>query len=611
MNRQGADAETAVKRIELALVTGARGLLEPASFEALDAALTDLERDPRAVAGVLVSASSVSFCEGFDARFLLAAETREDLDAIFRAADALTARLARPGKPIVAAIRGRAAGAGLELALACRARVAASDAATTLALPETHVGLLPWMRGLQHLVATAGLHHALEIAAGGRALGPHEARALGLVAAVVDPDAVVDEAVKLATALAAKPRARPAEPRARAGAVARAIALASARRRHDPHARRLAVDRTLAVASTFAKRGMPASVEVARQAFAELAVSTPTRALIDLERAEEDLLRRTQEARDAHAPPRRCLVVGASAAGVRAADAIAAAGVTVEIVDAVPDGGLAGVDFLVDATADARALGRIDGRAPDRGVVVAKLLGAGTLATTRSGSAFDGVVGLRSIGRVLEIVALPGAAERAVAWASLAAPVDRGLALACDDLNGGFCERIRAAYVNEALFLLDDGATEAEVVDATTDWGFTADPFTTLLEAGGRTFAARSLAVLGTSRAPRLEAVASGSLRTTPAPRAVRPARRGRVAPEEIQARIAIAIVNEAQRCLAAGAPRIARDGDVAAVAALGFPGFRGGPFQYAASLGDELERRRALYEAKLGPRFRRSTVAR
>ena len=56
-----------------------------------------------------------------------------------------------------------------------------------MALPEVRLGLLPWMRGLQHLTTLAGPGLALDLALSGRDLDPSEALRAGIVSSAVEP----------------------------------------------------------------------------------------------------------------------------------------------------------------------------------------------------------------------------------------------------------------------------------------------------------------------------------------------------------------------------------------------------------------------------------------
>jgi 3-hydroxyacyl-CoA dehydrogenase/enoyl-CoA hydratase/3-hydroxybutyryl-CoA epimerase len=75
---------------------------------------------------------------------------------------------------------------------------------------------------------------------------------------------------------------------------------------------------------------------------------------------------------------------------------------------------------------------------------------------------------------------------------------------------------------------------------------------------------------------------------------------------EEIQMRCALSMVNEAIRCFGEGVLRCARDGDVGACLALGFPSFRGGPFRYVDTIGAaEVFRRVQGYADRFGERYK------
>jgi enoyl-CoA hydratase/carnithine racemase len=91
-------------------------------------------------------------------------------------------------KPTIAAINGTCMGGGCEFALACDLRVAA-DGDYSIGLPETRLGIIPGLGGLQMLARKVGLARATEMVMRGRVVGPEEAARIGLVD-VVAPDAV-------------------------------------------------------------------------------------------------------------------------------------------------------------------------------------------------------------------------------------------------------------------------------------------------------------------------------------------------------------------------------------------------------------------------------------
>jgi len=86
--------------------------------------------------------------------------------------------------PSVAAVGGCCLGSGLELALACRWRVAAANA--VFALPETSFDLMPGCGGTVRLPQLVGRGRAVELLLSGRFVDAEEALEIGLVDAVVD-----------------------------------------------------------------------------------------------------------------------------------------------------------------------------------------------------------------------------------------------------------------------------------------------------------------------------------------------------------------------------------------------------------------------------------------
>jgi 3-hydroxyacyl-CoA dehydrogenase len=99
-------------------------------------------------------------------------------------------------KPVVAAIHGTALGGGLETALACHYRVAVPSA--KLGVPEVKLGLLPGAGGTQRLPRVAGIEAAAEMCATGTPISAKKAAEVGLVDKIAGEDSLFDEALAFA-----------------------------------------------------------------------------------------------------------------------------------------------------------------------------------------------------------------------------------------------------------------------------------------------------------------------------------------------------------------------------------------------------------------------------
>ncbi len=106
-------------------------------------------------------------------------------------------------KPVIAAVNGVAAGAGVSVALACDFRIATSNAKLVLAF--VNAGLVPDSGALWFLSQMIGTARAWELAATGRPVAADEALALGLFNEVVEPDEFEARWRARATELAAGP----------------------------------------------------------------------------------------------------------------------------------------------------------------------------------------------------------------------------------------------------------------------------------------------------------------------------------------------------------------------------------------------------------------------
>lgn len=102
-------------------------------------------------------------------------------------------------KPFVAAVNGYALGGGFEMVLACDLVVASREA--KMGLPEVLLGLLPGGGGTQKLARIVGRNRAKEFLMTGRSMTAEEGLKFGIVNRVVEPDALVEEALGLAQKL--------------------------------------------------------------------------------------------------------------------------------------------------------------------------------------------------------------------------------------------------------------------------------------------------------------------------------------------------------------------------------------------------------------------------
>ncbi len=160
-------------------------------------AIGQLAADPALRSGVLIGAGS-SFVAGADLREFGQPLQDPQLPEVLAAIEACA-------KPVLAALHGAALGGGLELALACDARIAV--AGTVLGLPEVTLGVIPGAGGTQRLPRRTGLARAIILIGSGERMSADKARELGLLDAVV-ADGLPAHAVALALALQGKCRIR-------------------------------------------------------------------------------------------------------------------------------------------------------------------------------------------------------------------------------------------------------------------------------------------------------------------------------------------------------------------------------------------------------------------
>ena len=179
-----------------------RNEMDQGFFHTLAALVRRLKDLP--VRGLVVHGGGRHFSSGADIGTLKAglagAQSALAAHALIAATSSFQA-IAELPYPTVAAIGGGCLGSGLELALACRWRVAATNA--VFALPETTFDLMPGCGGTVRLESLVGRGRAVDLVFSGRFVDAAEARAIGLVDAVVDRHDLLGAARRLVDRVAA------------------------------------------------------------------------------------------------------------------------------------------------------------------------------------------------------------------------------------------------------------------------------------------------------------------------------------------------------------------------------------------------------------------------
>ncbi|OUL99267.1 enoyl-CoA hydratase/isomerase family protein [Variovorax sp. JS1663] len=180
------------------------------ALRALRAHLVELRDRSDLRAAVLTGAGERAFCAGADLKgtqtspasypeaVFEGTERSADLGLYIRLMDLTDLCV---WKPVIAAVNGHCLGAGLEIALQCDLRIASSGA--SFGLPEAKVGSIPAVSGLHRLLKAVPSAHAMQMALTGERIAAAEAHRIGLVTEVVEPQALMDRALALASTVAA------------------------------------------------------------------------------------------------------------------------------------------------------------------------------------------------------------------------------------------------------------------------------------------------------------------------------------------------------------------------------------------------------------------------
>lgn len=162
--------------------------------------------DPN-VRAIILTGAGRGFCSGGDVKAMNEANERDQrapiMDKIAPSRDLTVLAMRDAPKPVIAAVNGPAAGAGMNIALACDIRIAS----TAARFGETFVrwGLHVDWGGTYFLPRIVGMAKACELIFTGDVIDAQEALTLGIVSRVVEPEDLMKTVRELARKMAAGP----------------------------------------------------------------------------------------------------------------------------------------------------------------------------------------------------------------------------------------------------------------------------------------------------------------------------------------------------------------------------------------------------------------------
>ena len=642
---------------------GSANTLSQAVLLELEAHLATLRAAPPR--GLIVrSGKSSGFIAGADIRefttFRNATEAYEHIRIGQRILDQLEALPC----PTVAAMAGFALGGGLELALACRYRVAVGDARLSLGLPEVQLGIHPGFGGTVRAVRVLGVRVAMELMLTGKPLRAERALAVGLVDRLVDGGALESVARQILMDQPAPHRA-PLADRLLGLPGVRLLLRASLEARVARQARREHYPAPYAIIELWVRYGARgrAAFDAEAHSIARLFTTEAARGLVRM-----FLLRDRLRALGGktQTPLKRVHVVGAGVMGGDIAAWCALRGLEVTLQDRelkfiepalaravklfekriadpaeraaagtrlradVAGDGVAGADVLIEAIFEdpdaKRALyAQVEARL-GANAILASNTSSITLEHLAAGLADPGrLVGLHFFNPVaqmplIEVIhsAQTRAEPLAVAMA-FARRLDK-LPLPCRSGPGFLVNRVLFPYLHEALYAAGEGVPLDLIDQAAVDFGMPMGPIElsdvvgldVVMHVGE--IITRELGREMPPYAQRLRELVAAKKLGRKTGEGFYPWRDGKVVrtatsgkpPADLADRLILALVNESAACLREQVVADADLLDAGVVFGTGFAPFRGGPLSYAHTRGiGAVVARLAELEGRYGARFR------
>ncbi len=169
-------------------------------FQEMDDYIASVKNDS-SIKVLVITGEGKAFVAGADIAEMVD-KNGEEGSAFSRLGQATFRSLEKLNIPVIAAINGFALGGGLELTMACDFRTASTKA--KFGQPEVNLGLIPGYAGTQRLPRLVGQGDALYLLMTADMIGADDALRIGLVQKVFEPEALMEETLKIAKNIASK-----------------------------------------------------------------------------------------------------------------------------------------------------------------------------------------------------------------------------------------------------------------------------------------------------------------------------------------------------------------------------------------------------------------------
>lgn len=658
-----------VARLTFDLPGKSANVLAAAVMDELAGHLETLERTPDLQGVVLTSAKPGTFIAGADIKeFIALMDSPKQLEEMVRRGHAILGRLANLPAVTVAAIEGACLGGGMELALACDRRIVADHPKTQLGLPEVKLGLIPGWGGCARLPRLIGLPPAVEMIAEGNPLSAVSAAKCGLADECVSSERLQAAALQLVQReIASRDYLR--DRQRRAGAVkfseieTEFLRFTTAEKLAPDSEHQPAAMIALNLLAGSAKDDLVTALAREAEAFARVFGSPANRALVHVFLLQDHNKRDARTSAVKTKPTESISVLGAGIMGIGIAALGLRSGLRVRVGDAdqailpkalddclleaafdpatkavdparmpqlaarlssvATDAELAASDVFIEAIVEnleikISVLRRLEPLLPAGAILTSNTssipiskIGAGLTRPDR----FCGMHFFNPVKRMKLVEVVRGAqtSDETIATAVALGRRMGKMPIIVEDGPGFLVNRLLSPYLNEALELLHDGHTPAEVDAAAVEFGMPLGPLAlydlvgldTAFYAGRTMYEAFPDRVRASPILPALMkkkrlgrknnagfyAYTPGVLAPQPDPAAAEILQKyvrseNRLALPQIQDRLLLTMLLEACRVLEEDRVHDPRDIDLGVIFGLGFPTFRGGILHWAEQQG-------------------------